>query len=168
MRLGHWTISIALLVAGCKTSSVHAPPERTLPELALPNKVLTPGDTLDVTKADICTPGYTKRVREVPEAIKRKIYSSYQMERREGVCCEVDHLIPLELGGSNRAANLWPQRYDGQWNAHDKDQLETRLHRLVCNGELDLETAQDAIASNWIAAYKKYVATRPKRHRVKP
>jgi 5-methylcytosine-specific restriction endonuclease McrA len=59
------------------------------------------------------------------------VYSSYHAERREGVCCEVDHLIPLELGGSNRAANLWPQRYDGGWSARDKDRLESRLHRLL-------------------------------------
>jgi hypothetical protein len=168
MRLCHWIISIGLLLAACNTSSIHAPPERTLPELGLPNKVLTPGDTLDVTKADICTPGYTKKIRDVPAVIKREIYSSYHAERREGVCCEVDHLIPLELGGSNRVANLWPQRYDGEWSASDKDRLEARLHRLVCTGELDLETAQHAIASDWIAAYKQYVATEPPERRLAP
>jgi hypothetical protein len=36
-----------------------------------------------------------------------------------------------------------------------KDALERKLHRLVCAGELDLKTAQHAIASNWIEAYKK-------------
>jgi hypothetical protein len=168
MPLGHWTISLGFLVAACNTSSVHAPPERTLPEAGLANKVLTPGDRLDVTKADICTPGYTKRVRDVPAAIKREVYSAYHAAHREGVCCEVDHLIPLELGGSNRAANLWPQRYDGQWSAREKDRLEARLHRLVCNGELDLETAQQAIASNGIDAYKEYVATEPERRHATP
>ena len=42
-----------------------------------------------------------------------------------------------------------------------KDALERKLHRLVCAGELDLKTAQHAIASNWIEAYKKYVSENP-------
>jgi len=29
----------------------------------------------------------------------------------------------------------------------------------VCSGELDLPTAQQAIASDWITAYKKYLGT---------
>src|SRR5205823_4516238 len=45
------------------------------------------------------------------------------------------------------------------WNARVKDQIENRLHDLVCSGELDLATAQREIASDWIAAYKKYFHT---------
>jgi hypothetical protein len=36
-----------------------------------------------------------------------------------------------------------------------KDSQEERLHELVCDGKLDLPTAQKAIASDWITAYKK-------------
>lgn len=77
---------------------------------------------------------------------------------KKGICCEVDHLIPLELGGSNRETNLWPELYDIEWNAHVKDRIESRLHKLVCSGAVDLETAQKAIAADWIAAYRKYEA----------
>jgi hypothetical protein len=73
------------------------------------------------------------------------------------VCCEIDHLIPLELGGSNARANLWPQRYDGAWNAARKDRLERRLHAMVCRGEISLKTAQEAIARDWVAAYLRFV-----------
>ena len=68
---------------------------------SLPDSKLTPGDTLGVTKADICTPGYTKVVRAVPAAVKRQIYAAYGRRRRKGACCKVDHLISFELGGSN-------------------------------------------------------------------
>ena len=47
------------------------------------------------------------------------------------------------------------------WNAQVKDGLEDKLHKLVCSGQLDLKTAQQAIASNWIEAYKKYVSPNP-------
>ena len=118
---------------------------------------MTPGDILDVTREDICTPGYTKRIRNVPASVKRAAYAEYNREHTPEICCEVDHLIPLELGGSNRLTNLWPQMYTGEWNAKVKDHLENRLHRMVCDGQIDLKEAQRAIASNWVAAYKRYV-----------
>jgi hypothetical protein len=77
------------------------------------------------------------------------------------LCCEVDHLISLELGGSNRPANLWPEPYDIVWNAKVKDKLENRLHKMVCAGEIDLSTAQKAIAKDWIAAYQQYEGAAP-------
>jgi hypothetical protein len=67
-----------------------------------------------------------------------------------------------ELGGSNSIKNLWPESHrTSPWNAQVKDRLEDKLHELVCGGQLDLKTAQRAIASNWIEAYKKYVSPNP-------
>lgn len=40
-----------------------------------------------------------------------------------------------------------------------KDALEDRLREMVCDGSLDLMEAQREIATNWIAAYKKYFRT---------
>ena len=133
---------------------------------ALPDPQLTPGDTLEVTLADICTVGYTKKIRNVRASMKRQVYSAYGREPNKGICCEVDHLIPLELGGSNRASNLWAEPYDIEWNARVKDRLEGRLHRLVCAGKLDLALAQKAIAKDWIAAYRLYVVTGNTKRRV--
>src|SRR5437764_1619157 len=75
----------------------------------LPDPKLTPGDVLPVTKEDICTPGYSKKVRNVPEAVKRKVYALYGIQQHEPGEYEVDHLISLELGGSNSIRNLWPE-----------------------------------------------------------
>jgi hypothetical protein len=64
-------------------------------------------------------------------------------------------LIPLELGGSHSIKNLWPESHRTlPWNAQVKDRLEGKLHELVCSGQLDLKTAQEAIAADWIGAYK--------------
>ena len=71
---------------------------------------------------------------------------------------EEDHLVSLELGGHpTDSRNLWPQLWDGQWGAHKKDVVETRLKTLVCNGKISLSAAQTAIRTNWIAAYQRYV-----------
>ena len=67
---------------------------------------------------------------------------------------EVDHLVSLELGGSNDQKNLWPEPYDPRPGAHEKDLAENHLHRAVCSGEMTLSEAQRAIASDWIAVYR--------------
>lgn len=60
---------------------------------------------------------------------------------------ELDHVVPLELGGHPRAlANLklqlWPE-------ARVKDKLENRLNRLVCQGKMPLEEARNCIYDDW-------------------
>jgi hypothetical protein len=53
--------------------------------------------------------------------------------------------------------NVWPEPWFGAWNAHDKDVLETKLKDMVCSGQLTLKDAQEAIAQDRVAAYRKYV-----------
>ena len=69
--------------------------------------------------------------------------------------------FPLSIGGSNSIKNLWAESYRTLWNARVKDRLEDRLHALVISGKLDLKTAQREIATDWIAAYKKYIGPSP-------
>lgn len=72
---------------------------------------------------------------------------------------EIDHLVPLCLGGADDASNLWPQprrSIEPKWNAEAKDRLERELCSLVCDGLLDLGDAQEAIIKDWIAAYHLY------------
>lgn len=127
-----------------------------------PDPRLTPGDTLDVTKQDICTPGYSKKVRDVPQAVKEEAYREYGITSRLPREYEVDHLISLELGGSNSIKNLWPQSFQTEsLNAHVKDKLENKLHEMICNGQIDMKTAQHDIATDWVAAYQKYVGSEP-------
>ena len=110
--------------------------------------------------------GTTKDIRNVPEKAKNQVYESYGLAKCQGYCsgpqgCEIDHLISLELGGANTVDNLWPQPYDGDWNAHDKDRLENTLHKMVCTEKsISLHDAQQEISTDWITAYKKYIGAR--------
>src|SRR6185503_6904821 len=100
---------------------------------------LTPGAALDVGAARICTPGYAESARDVSDAEKSKVYARYHV-RWVPYRHEVDHLISLELGGSNAIRNLWPEPYAGRWGARTKDALENELHDLVCSGRLSLRS----------------------------
>ena len=120
-----------------------------------------------VTVDLICTPGYSKCIRNVAQGELNAVYQSYGLAgNHTGYCnskqgCEVDHLISSEIGGSNDQTNLWPQPYQGTtWNAHVKDQLENYLHAQVCAGNIALDTAQQEIAKDWIASYKKRLGDR--------
>jgi hypothetical protein len=127
-------------------------------DLILPNPFLTPGDVLiDSTKDKICTPNYTKQIRNVPAEEKKKVFEEYSIDPTSDKF-EVDHLISLELGGSNDIKNLWPQSYTTKpWNAHVKDRLENKLHRMICANKIEMTDAQKEISINWIEAYKKYI-----------
>lgn len=131
----------------------------------LPNTMLTPGAVRVVDQHTLCTTS-TQLVRNVPQSEKLAVYREYGMDKpRTGYCatpsgCEVDHLISLELGGSNDLKNLWPQSYDGACNAHIKDKLENKLHALICAGTITMQEAQSAISTDWEAAYTKYVNPR--------
>jgi hypothetical protein len=132
-----------------------APVERD----ALPNASLTPGATWNVTAAELCA-DKAREDRQISAAVRQEVLREYGMESVPFEEYELDYLITPELGGAPEARNLWPQRYAARaWNAHVKDQLEELLPRLVCDGRLDLATAQADIAANWIAAYKKYFRT---------
>lgn len=120
----------------------------------LPDPALTPGAAIDVAVNKLCEPGYARAQRHTSRALKLAIYAAYQIAPDSGRY-EIDHLIPLALGGADIASNLWPQRY-GDGAAAEKDRLEKFLHREVCAGKLPLNVAQAEIAKNWRATYRKY------------
>lgn len=135
-------------------------------ERPYPDRSKTPGAVLAVTEADVCVPGYTKQVRNVPLSLKREVYASYGVAYVSGAD-EVDHFVPLTLGGSNDIKNLWPEPYNQTWGAHQKDELESALHRAVCFAKsLSLRQAQSLIAADWIAAYRQYVSPTPRPNRI--
>jgi hypothetical protein len=125
---------------------------------AEPDPGCTPGSVLSSDRARICTAGYAHSVRDVSYALKRRVYAAYGIRHHARGAYEVDHLVPLELGGGNDFSNLWPEAADPRPGFHEKDALENRLHDLVCAGQLGLATAQRAIARDWLAARRRYGA----------
>lgn len=121
----------------------------------LPDPSCTPG-AIDpaVTQANIgltiCRAGYTGSVR--PPESQTEAFKWDLAEPAYGqhdVSGELDHLVPLELGGDNDARNLW---VEAGTVPNAKDAVEEALNHAVCDGQVTLRAAQLEIARNWIKA----------------
>jgi hypothetical protein len=131
--------------------------EETGPE---PNHAITPGATRHVELTEICTLYDTNLDPVVSPEKQRQVFQAYGMDEKAARAYQVDYLINPQLGGNDDTENLWPEPYHATvWNATAKDALETRLHGMVCSGQIGLEEAQREIATDWIGAYKKYFHT---------
>jgi anti-sigma factor RsiW len=124
-----------------------------------PKTDLTPGATLPLTTSQVCAATPARLAPTVPVSLRRRVLAIYGVSGASSDTYEVDYLITPELGGATDIRNLWPEPYDTAWNAHVKDQLEERLRHLVCQGDVDLTTAQQDISRDWISAYRKYFHT---------
>ena len=129
--------------------------------LPLPDPSCTPGatnpdvtqDTIDQT---ICVSGWTSTVRppaSYTNALKVNQIAEYGYSDTSTADYEEDHLIPLELGGAPRDPNnLWPEPRYGSRTATNKDSVENALKKAVCDGQVNLVDAQNAIAADWTTA----------------
>jgi hypothetical protein len=125
-------------------------------ENASPDSACTPGAVFaDISLDRMCTPGYTKTVRNVPEKLRLMVYAEYGVPypQPHGFY-EVDHLIPLAIGGDNDIANLFPQPAEPAPGFREKDLVELYLRGEVCAGRVALPIAQEQIAHDWLAIYE--------------
>ena len=134
---------------------------------AEPDRRCSPGAYYSgLTKTVICSASFrTGTVRNVPESEKHQVEVEYGMAPRSyGSTLEIDHIVSLELGGSNDIANLYPEEAtlpSHRPGYHIKDKLENAAHDWVCAGKITLRTAQQKIATDWEALYKLVFGTVP-------
>lgn len=123
----------------------------------------------DTLHEPICIPGYTKAVRPstyYTDGVKRKLLRERGLD--EGATAsqfELDHIIPLALGGHPRhLANLELHPWAGVGGARHKDRLEVKLQCLVCSCP---STRRYCSAGDWQAAYHLYSQLKCNRHKAK-
>ena len=127
-----------------------------------PDRACSPGAYYSkLTKAVICSSSFhTSTIRNVPESEKFAVEAEYGIRPGHyGGSLEIDHIVSLELGGSNDIANLYPEKLNAGPGYRVKDRLENRLHAMVCAGAMTLRAAQVGIATNWQALYKRVFGT---------
>jgi hypothetical protein len=131
--------------------------------ILLPDRKFTPGAIrADATKQQLCAKGFTtKKYRRTTEAEKKQVCREYGIKDcpHEGKL-EIDHLVPLEIGGLDAVQDLWPQPAP---QFHWKDKLENVLREKVCKGSLPLAEAQACIEKDWAACYRKEIGPLPSR-----
>jgi hypothetical protein len=124
----------------------------------VPDPILTPGAVRTTDAGEICSTG-TRELRHWSRARDDRIMIEYGLPPGPHPDFEVDHLVPLGIGGADDDKNLWPEprrAIEPQWNAERKDDLEFRLRELICSGQLDVSEAQRAIADDWTEAYRRF------------
>lgn len=142
------------------TSTVQAHQAVIVAGAVVPDTRITPGSAFaGVTTKAVCSSTWTVSHSAVDRITSDRVYAAYGVTQDQRALYELDHLIPVELGGDSSLANLWPDPItapvaDG--GAVAKDRLESHLRALVCAGTVALGTAQHDIATNWATAYAHY------------
>ena len=134
----------------------------------LPDSACTPGAVLTTDTAVVCKVGYTKTVRDVSTATKKKVFAEYGIPYSQHGNYEVDHLISLEIGGSNDISNLWPENSKITDGSLTKDKFENYLHTQVCAGKMTIQEAQKEISANWLSYYQSDTSTKSKSTNITP
>ena len=134
-----------------------------LPNLKLTPGAINPAVTQATIRSTICVVGWTATVRP-PVAYTNQLkydqlHSGYNLEGDLNMKhYEEDHIVPLEVGGNpSSTLNLFPEPRNIKFGAYFKDQLENRIHQLVCSSQLSLHLAQRVFLVNWEKGYTKYI-----------
>jgi hypothetical protein len=128
-----------------------------LAQAIVPDPILTPGAIRTTDVGEICSHG-TRELRHWSRERDDRILAEYGLPVGPHPDYEVDHLIPLGIGGGDEDSNLWPEprrSIEPIFNAEAKDRLERRLRELICAGALDIREAQREIAEDWTESYRK-------------
>jgi len=114
----------------------------------------------------VCSTKWGRDARKVTAAMKQQAFENYGLTGntdkactpdKNGRRCEIDHLVPRQLGGADDVKNLWPQPYGGEpWNAVRKDRVENRLQKEVCAGRMSLRKAQQEISRDYRIPFRRY------------
>ncbi len=127
----------------------------------LPDPQITPGAIRTGDVGEMCSTS-TRELRHWSRERDDRIMLEYGLPPGAHPQYEIDHLLPLCLGGADDDRNLWPEprrSLEPIWSAERKDELEARACSLACSGQLDVAEAQRAIAEDWTAAYARFFPT---------
>jgi hypothetical protein len=121
--------------------------------IAISDIPINPDVTQHNISDTICVRGWTKTVRPplaYSNAVKKELFSEYGLPLSLMGDFQLDHIIPLGLGGS--PADLRNLQLQDADEAEQKDDVERCLMRAVCQGRVELDEARRLIWGDWKAA----------------
>src|SRR4051812_31195976 len=122
----------------------------------LPSSFQTPGAKSKANEAQVCAADFEASAKPIAKWQREQALERYG-KRPEDFTGELDHLIPVSLGGTNDPENVWPIPSSKDMGPEQKKALDVKLHQLVCDKTIKLKDAQDAIRKDWVKAYNQYV-----------
>lgn len=127
---------------------------------SLPDRRCSPGAYYPaLAKTVICSAGFRAgEIGSVPVSEKLALEREYGLDAKRGL--GIGYIVPLELGGSNDIANLYPEKAKAL-EVHARDKLANAAHGWVCAGKISLGAAQQKIATNWQAFYRQVFGVAP-------
>lgn len=122
-----------------------------------PDTDCTPGASTALTRQQVCAPKDRPTLRA---ADRRLILAEHGLSTWTGADGELDHRIPVFLGGLTVEDNIWPEQGP---IPNPKDRLEFRVYRRVCFRDpygLRPVTARRIFRADWVATYRSWKAQR--------
>jgi hypothetical protein len=120
-----------------------------------PNTKITPGVVAIHDVASLCQATRRAAHSSIPYNWQLQVFSEYGIAPKDQGRYRLDYLVPIQLGGSEAVANLWPAT-DRPVGFHEKEKLNARLRIVVCRGEVPLDQAQQDIVADWYTLWAKY------------
>ena len=144
-------ILTGLLAVSTVTAFANSTPAQELTFTA-PNPTLTPGKLCTTTDPNFSGYRYPTHVaycnRNVSGDEKLKVAEAYGIPKSDWSKYEFDHLIPLNAGGSDDFANIWPEPLA---EAHEKDKVELDVFDKLTAGKIDQAQAVQEIR-DWFSS----------------
>jgi hypothetical protein len=159
---GTAVLALVLFCAGALTSPAIAGADG---DPTVPDNRLTPGALTSSDPAVVCHAGYSREHRlygsdrSAYDAMRKAVFAAYGVPWSERGERELDHRVPLALGGADAIANLWPEPLPPTpWNAVLKDQLEYRAVVAACYRHMiTLSEAQAIFLGDWRIGYCRLI-----------
>lgn len=160
----------ALAIAATATAAAvyltephHIGPAALYPDPKLSPGLIATSDFNELTRTTSGCGTYSQCHRATSSSLKEKIRAEYPNCPQGS---EIDHIIPLALGGADQAENLWCQPADNEWNGqnygyHTKDKLEAFLVVQMKAGKITPKAAQSCIGADWVKCYQQTFGTTP-------
>ena len=118
---------------------------------------MTPGAVTTTSANTICNLPARLPTPSIPVAVQSAVYQAYghtaPATQKKYI---LDLLVPVSLGGAPVEANIWPAAIRGT-GFFQKNQLDHVLKDMVCRRLVTLKHAQQALETDWYAAWLKYV-----------
>jgi hypothetical protein len=158
------TVLQVVIASFCMGQSYKKDGQYLLPDPKLTPGVVNPVIIADLSKAshivngveaNMCAKDFrTGPYRATSESTKKKVCREYgAADCPDPKSGEIDHLVPLEIGGLDSIQNLWWQPAP---DYHIKDhRVEDKLPKLICSGKIGLKEAQHCIITDWVKCMTK-------------